>query len=187
MDALRSFLRCALACAMMAMSAAPARAASASSLEYPIKATFLNKFGDFITWPAEAAQPPAFNICVLGDDPFGPVIDQALRGKAMQGRPMALVRVRDTAAASTCQILYIGKTGDTAAVLTALAGRPVLPVTAAVSWSGPARRIIHFTVSDNRVRFIIDDAAAAAAGLAISSKLLAVAISVNPRPKAGTP
>lgn len=162
-----------------------AASGAAPSLEYPIKATFLDKFGDFITWPTEAA--PTFSICVLGLDPFGPIIDQALRDKVHQGRPIALARVPDAAAARACHILYIGKTDATAAVLTALAGNPVLTVTDAASWNGTPRGMIHFVVSDNRVRFIIDDAAAAAAGLTISSKLLAVATAVNPRAKAGTP
>lgn len=184
MDILKAFFRGVLASALLAGAA---QAAETPSLEYPIKATFLDKFGDFITWPTEAAPPPSFNICVLGEDPFGPVIDQALRGKAIQGRPIALSRIHGIDAARTCHILYIGKTVDTPTVLAALASHHVLTVTDAVSWNGPPRGIIHFTISDNRVRFIIDDAAAAAAGLAISSKLLAVAISVNPRPKAGTP
>ena len=40
---------------------------------------------------------------------------------------------------------------------------------------------MNFVVSDNRVRFIVDDEAAAEGGLAISSKLLNVALSVKPR------
>jgi hypothetical protein len=41
--------------------------------------------------------------------------------------------------------------------------------------------IIHFVVRDNRVRFTVDDEGAAQSGLAISSKLLNVALSVKPR------
>ena len=174
--------RAVAACCFVIFSGA-ALADSAPSLEYPIKATFLDKFGDFITWPAEAPPVPAFNICVLGEDPFGPLIDQTLRGQVMGGRPVALMRPRSVEDSQSCHIVYLGKTDRTATILAALAGRPVLTVTDATSWNGTPRGIIHFVVADNRVRFVIDDAAAAQGGLVISSKLLGVAMAVNPRPR----
>ena len=57
---------------------------------------------------------------------------------------------------------------------------PVLTVTDQVMHPGD-RGIISFVVADNHVRFDIDDAAAAHAGIVISSKLLALAHSVKPR------
>ena len=41
--------------------------------------------------------------------------------------------------------------------------------------------MINFVLKDNRVRFIVDDDAAAQSGLTISSKLLSVALAVKPR------
>jgi hypothetical protein len=41
--------------------------------------------------------------------------------------------------------------------------------------------MINFVIKDNRVRFTVDDEAAAQNGLAISSKLLGVALAVKPR------
>jgi hypothetical protein len=41
--------------------------------------------------------------------------------------------------------------------------------------------MIHFVVKDNRVRFTVDDEAAAQGGLTISSKLLNVALAVKAR------
>ena len=175
------------AIAALFLCVGPAFAANAPTLEYPIKATFIEKFGDFVSWPADLPPDGPFNICVYAEDPFGAVMEQTMRGQALGGRPIVLLRVNDAQAAAACHILYVGRTAQTAAVLASLAGRPVLTVTDAVTWSGPPFGIIHFVVKDNRVRFIIDDAAAAAGHLSISSKLLAVALSVNPRPKAAAP
>jgi hypothetical protein len=180
---LKHFTRPLIAAACVALCAGAAFAAPAPSLEYPIKATFLEKFGDFVTWPAEASPSPAFNICVLGEDPFGAMIDQTLRGQMMGGRPIALMRPRTAEDAHGCHIVYVGKSEQTAAVLAALAGRPILTVTDATSWNGAPRGIIHFVIADNRVRFVIDDATAAQGGLVISSKLLGVAMAVNSRPR----
>jgi hypothetical protein len=171
--------------ALLPAGSDPARAAT-PSLEYPIKATFLEKFGDFVTWPADLSAALDFKICIFGEDPFGALIDQTLRGQILGGRPITLLRVRDIEAAGACRILYLGRSAQppTSAVLAALADRPVLTVTDAASWSGEPLGMVHFVIRDNRVRFVVDDAAAAAAHLVISSKLLAVAVSVNPRPKA---
>jgi len=58
---------------------------------------------------------------------------------------------------------------------------PVLTVSDGAN-TGAGTSIVSFVVQDNRVRFDIDDAAAAANGLAISSKLLSLARAVRPRP-----
>jgi hypothetical protein len=52
----------------------------------------------------------------------------------------------------------------------------VLTVTGAAD---AARGIIHFVVTGGRVRFFIDQSAAAQRGLAISSRLLALAVGVK--------
>lgn len=171
---------------LLAFFAAPARAAD-TSLEYPIKATFLEKFGEFVTWPPQALDGvEGFTICVLGEDPFGPILDRAVSGHVLDGRPMGLRRITDANEATGCQILYVGRVRSAGDVLKALADRPILTVTDDATWTGTPKGIIHFTLRDNRVRFAIDDAAAAGGGLTISSKLLSIATSVTPRPR-GTP
>ncbi len=63
-----------------------------------------------------------------------------------------------------------------------LKGTPVLPVTDASDTPG----MIDFVLVQGHVRFRADDAAAAEAGLTISSKLLDLATSVKPRAAKGT-
>ena len=49
-----------------------AASASAGSLEYAVKATYLLKFTRFVVWPQAAlGAGDSFNICILGPDPFG--------------------------------------------------------------------------------------------------------------------
>ena len=61
----------------------------------------------------------------------------------------------------------------------AVEDEPVLTVTD--SRNGGQRGIIHFAIVGGRVRFYINEAAAADRNLSISSRLLALAISVNQR------
>jgi hypothetical protein len=67
-------------------------------------------------------------------------------------------------------------------MLAALRGQPALTVTDAAM--GPARGMIHFTLQGGRVRFHIDDDMAARSNLAISARLLGLALSVKPRSRA---
>jgi hypothetical protein len=165
--------------ALLMTSGASARA-EAKSLEYPIKAAFLYKFGSFVEWPADAfpsASAPV-NVCVVGRDPFGAILDQTVRGQTVGTRPVAVRRLPTISPASGCHIAYLGGSPEQSApeAARALAQAPVLTVT-----DGPrpeAQATIQFVVVANRVRFKIDLRAAAQGGVSISSKLLNLAVEV---------
>ncbi|HMA50586.1 MAG TPA: YfiR family protein, partial [Magnetospirillaceae bacterium] len=121
-----------------------------------------------------------FAVCVAGRDPFGALLDRAIAGQSFGGRAETVRRLRDTAEAAGCQILYVASSDPLTLRQTADAvrGRPVLIVTDGVQ-EADARGMINFLVIDDRVRFTIDDDTAAASGLDISSKLLSLAVSVR--------
>lgn len=169
-------LRAAAVLAAVLCAAAPARGQNAS-LEYAVKATYLYKFAPFVSWRSglpDAASP--FHICIAGDDPFGAVLDQAVAGQHLGRHAVVVKRMAAAARGMGCQVLYVaGSSGQSAAdALRAVHGESVLTVTDAAR-SPDAKGVIHFWVSGGRVRFEIDAAAAAAQGLTVSSKLLALA------------
>jgi acyl dehydratase len=173
----------AAAAAWLLLAVAPsAAAAQTRDLEYPVKATYLYKFGPFVEWPPRAFDAGRVNLCVVGSDPFGVVLDRATTGQLIGGRPISVRRLERVGPDSGCHILYVSGSSrqSVADALQAVQGASVLTVTDAAS-SGPARGIIHFVVQNNRVRFHIDDRAAARNGLGISSKLLNLAVSVRGR------
>ena len=150
------------------------------SLEYAVKATFLHKFGSFVEWPAgtfpNAAAP--FNLCVVGPDPFAGRIEQAVSGQTVGGHPIVLRRLEKEQPGS-CHTLFVSgsATQSAAEALRAVRGTPTLTVTD--SALGSTAGIIHFVIVDDRVSFDIDNVAAERNGLAISSKLLALARRLN--------
>ena len=158
--------------------------ARGSSLEYAVKATYLYKFAPFVDWPPGAFASPssAVNLCVIGDDPFGDILDRAVRGQEVGDRPIAVRRLRTVDQNSGCHIMYV--TGSdrqsVTEALDAVRGTPVLTITNSASRAG-AQGVIHFVIVGNRVRFEIDDQAAARNGITISSKLLSLAVSVRRR------
>jgi len=150
-------------------------------LELAVKATYLYKLAPFVTWPASAwsDQNAPLVICIQGKDPFGPLVDRAIAGQRVAGRPVAIRRLARIDAGSGCQIAYIG--GSDAqpqpSALREIGKAPVLTVTD--DPRGAAAGDIELVLQDGRVRFVIDNGQAQQQGLAISSKLLALAVRVK--------
>lgn len=161
-------------------------AADSTPLEYAVKAAYLYKFGIYVEWPRTVFASPtsALNLCIVGDDPFGSTLDEAVKNQFINGRPIEVRRLMNGVKDSGCHILYLGAADmqQAAARLEAVSGNGVLTVS---NFRGIG--IINFVIKDNRVRFDIDDEAAANSGLRISSKLLSLALSVKPRPGGQSP
>jgi hypothetical protein len=151
--------------------------ASSQPTDTAVKAAFLPRFAKYATWPP-AAMPKGgepFNLCIIGSDPFGTMLDEAARSQSVDGRPIAVRRLDSAAGADSCQIAFVG--GSRAGqIMAALNHKPVLTVTD--SGGGP-RGIIHFVIDGGRVRFFIDQSSASQRGIAISSRLLALAVGVR--------
>ena len=167
--------------ALSIASALHAGTAGAQISDTDVKAAFLPRFARYVTWPP-AATPKGddpFVLCVIGSDPFGAALDEAARSQSIDGRRLVVRRMDSAAGTSGCQIAFVGggRGESVGQVLAALGNRPVLTVTDS-SDSG-ARGIIHFVISGGRVRFYIDQAAAERKKMAISSRLLALAVGVR--------
>lgn len=175
---LESAMMCLVSC--VALSTAPARAAEGSSLEYAVKAAYLYKFGLYVDWPASAFASPesAIHLCIFGEDPFGNTIDEAVKGQLINRRPIVIRRLKAGSQESGCHIMYLGTSDIVRAAQhpKPMIGKGVLTVS-----DVPGIGIINFVIKDNRVRFDIDEEAAAQNGLGISSKLLDLALTVKPR------
>lgn len=147
-----------------------------TSLEYSVKANYLVRFAAFVEWPeasfADSRSPVV--ICVAGRDPFDGALERAARAQTAHGRALAVRRPRTAEAASGCHILYVGRGGGS---LVPAGSRAILLVTDGAVSSD--RGMIHFVVSDDRVRFHIDLQAASRGRLSISSRLLNLALSVR--------
>ena len=149
--------------------------AAAPVSEFQLKSVFLFNFAQFVEWPATALphENAPFVIAVLGKDPFGAILDEVVRGEAVNGHPFAIERYRSAAEIRACQILFIpaAELAHLDEVLAALKGRSVLTVTDA-DGPQPPGVVIGLVKRDNRIRLRIDLQAARASNLTISSKLL---------------
>jgi hypothetical protein len=173
-------VRGALACVLLLLSFT-VRAQQPRATESEIKAAYLLNFAKFVQWPADgspAADPLKF--CVLGRDPFGPVLDSLVAGQQIGGKNIVIRRLSRAADAVGCHLLFIdaSENPQLTADLSALGNMPVLTVSEIpdfVSHGG----IIQFVLKDNRVRFEINLGNAERVGLSLSARLLNVALSVR--------
>ena len=152
------------------------------SREYQLKAVFLYRFTQFTEWP-EAASPTADTpivIGVLGKDPFGKYLDLAIRNERVHNRRLTIQRYQRSEEAKNCDLVFISTSeeGRLEKCLADLKGRSILTVG---EMEGFALRggMIEFFTERNRVQFRVNLAAARAANLRISSKLLELAEVVN--------
>jgi len=146
-------------------------------LEAAVKASYLYKFAPFVQWPSAAfdSTTAPLVICIGGQDPFGSALDEAVRGQRVNGHPIVVRHLTAVHAGSACHILFVS--GDNAEeMLRAVAGEPVLTVTDRSR--GVTGGIIQFVTTAGRVRFMVDLGTAQNSGIAISSKLLGLAVSV---------
>jgi|HubBroStandDraft_6_1064221.scaffolds.fasta_scaffold108733_2 hypothetical protein len=156
--------------------------------EYELKAAFLFNFAKFVDWPSNTFAEPKdpFSVCVLGTDPFGGALDDALRGKFIAEHPVIVTRVKRVADIIRCQILFVAasESRHLPEILIKLRGECVLIIGETDDFASSGG-VIQFTLEDSRVRFSINTDAADRAGLRISSKLLALAKIVRDAPDSG--
>ena len=143
--------------------------------ENQVQAVFLYNFSRFVEWPAQAFAAPndPFVIGILGSDPFGARLDEAVRNEQINGHPLTVRRFHSAAEVENCQILFIDRSeiARLGQILTALDHHNTLTVSQA---DGAAQRgvMIQFATENSRIRLRINVEAARASGLTISSKLL---------------
>jgi hypothetical protein len=147
--------------------------------EYRVKAAFLWNFAKFIEWPTNAFTNAAapFVIGVLGDNPFGEDLEQTVRDKQINTHPITVKAFRAASEANQCHMLFVSasETNRLAEIFKSLRGSPILTVgdTGQFIETGG---MINFIFEGNKIRFQINDDAAKAADLKISSKLLSLAV-----------
>jgi hypothetical protein len=154
--------------------------------EYQVKATYLYNFGRFVKWPTPTGKSDSFAVCVLGQDPFGPILDVTLAGEALDGKPVVLRRIPRPQDAADCRILFISATEEKhlKEILTVLDEAGVLTVSDMPRFTQRGG-IIQFILEGEKIRFEINLTSAESAKLVLSSELLKVAANVRKSSRSG--
>jgi hypothetical protein len=160
-----------------------AEAAGKVVREYDLKAAFLFNFTHFVEWPSEvfADTNAPIVIGILGDDPFGPVLDKIVEGETIQNRKLVIKRSQQIEDLRNCQVLFISKSEKEHIdqILSSLGNASIFTVG---EIEGFARRggITNLFLQGNKIRFEINAQAAKRKRLKISAQLLALGTVVGP-------
>jgi hypothetical protein len=158
---------------------AQASGQDAQKLEYKVKAAFIFNFTKFVEWPPDAfagADAP-LTIGILGENPFGTDLEEIIRDKTVDNRPLKAKQIRTLADCTNCNLLFLGtaERDRVKDVLEKLHGTSVLTVSETDGFT-EAGGMINFVREGNKFRFQINNKAAQRAKLKISSKMLGLAI-----------
>jgi hypothetical protein len=147
--------------------------------EYEVKAASISLFiTRYIKWPEKDfpdKQAP-FVVAVLGKDPFGKSLSDALKNKKFGTHPVELVAFEDIEALKECHLLFVPEDSDKQLpeLLKFYKGKSTLLVgeSLSIAESGVS---IGCWIENARIRFAINNAAAKRAKLELSSELLKLA------------
>ena len=146
--------------------------------EYQVKAGFLFNFAKFITWPEAAFPSPdtPFVIAIVGTDPFGVILDQAVAGKQVLDRPIVVRRFATLDDIDRCHILFASRSVTNQYERIFNKANTLFSLTVGESDQFAQRGgIINFVIRDQKIRFEINPDAARRADVRINAKLLKLA------------
>jgi hypothetical protein len=146
------------------------------STEREVKAAYLYNFARFVAWPPTRGRDDNFVVAVLGDDPFGPALDQAMAGKTIRGRPILVRRLARAEEAAGVDLLFISMSegAHVRRTLKDLSGAATLTVSDIPDFVLRGG-MVGFCQEDHTVRFDLNLHAVEAARLKVSSQLVRVA------------
>lgn len=156
---------------------ARAQARQASPAE--VKAVFLFNFAKFVEWPPEVFADTATPVTlgVLGQDLVAELLEVVVAGETVGGRALSVRRFAGLDDLKPCHVLYLPPSSrrDLTAALDRLAGSRTLTVGEENLRFTKKGGMIGFILEGGQVRFDINQKAAEAAGLRVSSRLLRLA------------
>jgi YfiR/HmsC-like len=170
---------------LIALLAAGVIAAGPAPTDSEVKAAFLCGFAEFVDWPSLGRNDPV-TIGILGQDTFGPLLDETMKNRVLQTRPIVLKRISTLEEALRCQIVYVSasekhRVEESLRVL----GKASILTVSDIADFAERGGVIGFRIEQNRVRFSVNTEAADRAGLQISSRLLKLARLVPTKAKSG--
>jgi hypothetical protein len=146
------------------------------SKEYQVKAVCLWRLAQFVTWPANAfenANSPVV-IAVLGENPFGDLLNAAVSGETAHDRRLVVQHHRSVSDIKSCHILFVSasEAGQVNKVVAETAGRSILTVADFEDFARTKGGMVCFRTRENKVKLQINLKAVTAARLGLDPRLL---------------
>ena len=181
MEALIAITRRFLVLAALLFGALPAWAQQPQASEAAVKAALLYRFANYVEWRPEALGAPGtpFVIGVTGSEDVAAELEQLVKGRPINNRPVTVRRMKEGEAVSGVHMLFAAGRDAGRVRTLARAARPVSTLLVSEITGGlEAGSVINFVPMDDRVGFEVSMEAAERSGLKVSSRMLGVALRV---------
>lgn len=171
-----------LALVLLAAGGVRAQERAGELPEYVLKAGFLYNFAKYVDWPATAFEKPdsPITIGIVGQDPFGGLLERALGGKRVKERGFEIRRFAEPKDLQRCHILFVPRSEKdrVGELLRRIEAWPVLTVgeEPAFAEAGGTANVL---IENEKPRLELNPDAAGKSGLTISAKLLKAAVLVR--------
>lgn len=151
--------------------------------EYGVKAALLLNFIRYTEWPDQVfpASHTPIEVCILGKDPFGKVLEQTFSGKKVFDRDLKIRREKDkNKNLQSCHVIFVGglNTSQENEIIKTVKSRPVLTVFD-TNEPNALNGTISFVSSGETIEFEINLKAATQSGLKLSSRMIPLAKKVR--------
>lgn len=155
--------------------------------EYTLKASCISNFLKFIDFSQDSLNDTRLpvKVCILGEDHFGPVLDNILGG-AVRGRGMEITRINqleaDNMGDMPYHVIFLSKSLNirTADILKSIDRSNSLTIGESPSFCQMGG-MISMSFENSKIKLAINDGAARRAGVKISSQLLKLATRIETR------
>jgi hypothetical protein len=148
-------------------------------VEYKLKAACLYNFARFVEWPSKAfgAESDPLVIAVVGPNPFGSLLDEIVKGRTINNRPVAVRYVSSPRQLNGAHVAFVARDAKTrdAQAISDLTSQHVLTVGEDSGFLKDGGSI-QFVVVEKKIRFAIAEEAAGKAGLKIGAQLMSLAL-----------
>jgi hypothetical protein len=155
--------------------------------EYTIKGVFIEKFTRFIDWPKNTKMQELnvpVTIGIIGDDPFGDKLLNIYKTVKIKNKSVLIRHLSKISEIEGSDILFISKSKQVEIndILAYTKDKPILTIGDTDDYSQKGV-LINFYLSENKIRFEINESAMSHSGLRVSYMLLNLAKIISPLTK----
>ena len=144
-----------------------------------VKVGYIYNFLRYVSWPQEAlGEKDPLVVAIVDDRELATELSRAVADRTLDGRPLAVRRALDAAGARGAHVVFVAGNSDSRLREISAAAGPVLIITEADKALDHGS-VINFVEMGGRIRFEVSVVAAQQRRLAISSRMLAVALNVR--------
>lgn len=155
--------------------------------EYRVKAALLFNFLKYATFPKGTfkSKKEAITILIIGDDPFGPILEKSLRKKEIDGRSIRIMRAKtlpkNPQKSLGAHLIFAAglSDADTLKLIAASQDKPCLVVSDDEGFADKGG-FIHFDRKEGKIKFTINIERQEDTGVTLRAALLKLARVVEP-------